>query len=108
LASEPKGSSPTLKSQPPVPILSQLNPLHTPPQPISPKIHSDPIYASVFQIVSFPRALPAKPCTISLPSHAREIEYHTGQVIKKSRDGNAADGYQNVENDMNRLSSLQH
>jgi hypothetical protein len=55
------------QSPPPVPILSQTNPLHTPPPPCLPKIHSDTIYALVFQLVSFLRAFLPKLCTIFSP-----------------------------------------
>jgi hypothetical protein len=57
------------KSPPPVPILSQVDPIYTPPANV-PKIHSDPIYALVFQVVSFLLAFPSKPCTHSSPMHA--------------------------------------
>jgi hypothetical protein len=49
-------------SPPLVPTLSQLDPIYTPPANL-PKIHSDPIYALVFQVVSFLLAFPSKPCT---------------------------------------------
>jgi hypothetical protein len=49
-------------SPPTVPILSQLNPLHTPPTNL-PKVYFVPIYALVLQVVSFPRAFLPKPCT---------------------------------------------
>jgi hypothetical protein len=39
------------------------------PQP-TPRSHSDPIHDSVFQVVSFRRTFPPKPCTISLLSHS--------------------------------------
>jgi hypothetical protein len=57
------------------PILSQLDPLILPPPPPAnfPKTHFDPIlpsYALVFQVVSFLRAFPPKPCTLFSPVHA--------------------------------------
>jgi hypothetical protein len=51
-------------SPPPVPILSQLDPIYTPPANLH-KFHSDPIYALVFRVVSFLLAFPSKPCTHS-------------------------------------------
>jgi hypothetical protein len=46
-------------SPPTIPILSQVNPLHSPPPPANlPKVHFDPIYDLVLQVVSFLRALP--------------------------------------------------
>jgi hypothetical protein len=45
------------KGPPPTPILSQLYPLYTPLANL-PKIQSDPIYASVFRVVSFLRDFP--------------------------------------------------
>ena len=52
------------KCLPPVPILSQLNPVHTPTSyfPEDPSYFYPPIYAWVSQVVSFPQALPPKPC----------------------------------------------
>jgi hypothetical protein len=43
------------KSPPPVPILSQLDPVHAPhiPLPEDPSEYYHPIYAWIFQVVSF-------------------------------------------------------
>jgi len=48
---------------PPVPILSQINPVQAPPTPLpeDPYLYYPPIYASVFQVVSFPQASPPNP-----------------------------------------------
>jgi hypothetical protein len=59
VAQEPEGSSPHSKhSPPPVPVLSQSNPIHT-PQASLPKIHSDPIFlglpSGLFPSGSVPR-----------------------------------------------------
>jgi hypothetical protein len=56
-------------SPPPVHILSQLNPIHTPPSqcPQDPFWSHPPMYALVFQVVSFFLAFPPKPCTLSSP-----------------------------------------
>jgi hypothetical protein len=51
----------------PYPELTGSN-LHPPAN--LPKIQSDPIYASVFKVVSFFLAIPSKPCTHSSPMHA--------------------------------------
>ena len=41
---------------PPVPVLSQINPVHAPiPLPEDPSLYYSPIYAWVFQMVSFPQ-----------------------------------------------------
>jgi hypothetical protein len=53
------------KSQPPVPILSQLDPIYTPEANL-PKIQSDPIYALVF-----PSGFPIKTLYIFLSSPMR-------------------------------------
>jgi hypothetical protein len=52
-------------SPPTIPILSQVNPLHTPPNqsPWGPFWSHSPIYALVFQVVVFLRTFPLKPCT---------------------------------------------
>jgi hypothetical protein len=51
------------KSSPPVPILSQIDPVHALPSNLS-QVHFNitPIYAWVFQVVSFPQVSPLKPC----------------------------------------------
>jgi hypothetical protein len=58
------------KSPPPVPILSQVNPLPPNQSPYGPFWSHPPIYALVFQVVSFPRAFPPKPCARFSPLHA--------------------------------------
>jgi hypothetical protein len=63
---EPIGYHRIYKTLPLAPILSQLDPLYPPPTNL-PKIHSDPIYILVFQVVSFLRAFPPKPCTLPAP-----------------------------------------
>jgi hypothetical protein len=57
---EPEGSSPYLRNPAngPYPEPTESTPRHP---AIVPKIHSDPIYASVFLVDSFPWALPPKP-----------------------------------------------
>jgi hypothetical protein len=57
------------KSPPPVPILNQLNPIHTPAANF-PVIPSEPIFSSFFRVVCFLRVFQAKPCTLCLLSHA--------------------------------------
>jgi hypothetical protein len=60
---------------PPVPILSQLNPVHT------------PIYAWVSQVVSFPQVSPPKPCIrLSSPPYvlyAPPISFHSILSLKQ-------------------------
>ena len=53
------------KCPPAVPNLSQLDPVHTPhiPIPEDPSKYYPPIYACVFQIVTFPQVSQSKPCT---------------------------------------------
>jgi hypothetical protein len=51
------------KSPPSAPILSQLDPLYT--SASLPKIHSNPIYALLFQVDPFLQAFSQKPCTSS-------------------------------------------
>jgi hypothetical protein len=51
------------KSPPPVPILSQLNPVHAPVPLIKyPFSYYPPIYAWDFQVVTFPQVSPPKSC----------------------------------------------
>jgi hypothetical protein len=52
------------KDPPPVPILSQLDPVHTPhiPLPEDPSLYYPPIYAWIFQVFSNPQVSPPKPC----------------------------------------------
>ena len=58
------------KSPAPVPILSQINPVHTPKIPLAedPLILS-PFYGSVFQVASFAQVCPSKHCNTSPISH---------------------------------------
>jgi hypothetical protein len=67
VAPEPEFHHRTHKSPPPVPILSQLDPLYTPPPPANlTKILSDPILHSTpwSPELSFLLAFPTKPCVI--------------------------------------------
>ena len=59
------------KSPPPVPILSQNNPVHTLyPAFWGPTLILCSIYASVFQVASFPQVSPPKPCMhVSFPPY---------------------------------------
>ena len=52
------------KCPPPVPILSQLDQVHTPhnPPPVDPSSYYPPIYAWVSPVASFPQVSPPKPC----------------------------------------------
>jgi hypothetical protein len=53
----------THKSPPPVPILSQINPVMPPiPLPKDPSSYYPPIYAWVFQVVIFAQVSSPKPC----------------------------------------------
>ena len=65
------------KWPPPVSILSQIAPVLTLniPLPEDPSSHYSPIYAWVFQVVSFPQASPLKPCIHLSPSHAPLISF---------------------------------
>jgi hypothetical protein len=51
MAPEPKVPHRIHNSLPTVPILRQVNPLHAPPARL-PKVHFDPIYTLVFQVVT--------------------------------------------------------
>jgi hypothetical protein len=58
-------------SPPKAPILSQLNPLHTPSQSAKDQFWSHPpIYALVFRVVSFLQTFTPKPCTLFSPTRA--------------------------------------
>jgi len=62
------------KCSPPVPVLSLLDPVHTPTSHFL-EIHlNPPIYAWVFQVVSFPHVFPPKPC-IRLVEENGRTEY---------------------------------
>jgi len=50
-------------SPPPVPVLNQINPVHA-PNPTSCWSNYPPIYAWVFQVISFPQVSPPKPCIL--------------------------------------------
>ena len=62
------------KCPPPAPILSQLDPVHTPPPlllPEDPSYYYSPIYACVSQMVSYPQVFPPKPyIRLSSPPYA--------------------------------------
>jgi hypothetical protein len=66
LAGEPGGSSPHSQQPATGPYLEPVESNPHRPANLS-KIHSDPIYALVFRVVSFLRALPPKPCTLFSP-----------------------------------------
>jgi len=52
------------KSPAPVPILSQINPVHTPHStPRRSIVILSPIYASVSQVIAFTQDCPSNPCT---------------------------------------------
>jgi hypothetical protein len=58
------------KNPGPVPILSQINPVHTPHStPRRSTVILSPFYGSVFQVVSFAQVCPSKPCNTSPISH---------------------------------------
>jgi hypothetical protein len=63
MVTEPKGSSPFSQEPTTGRILTLVNLLHTLPANLL-KIHFDPTYASVFQVVSFLPAFPPKLCTL--------------------------------------------
>jgi hypothetical protein len=54
----------------PPPSLFWASCIHSTTPANHPKIHSDPIYASVFRVVSFLRASPQNYCTLFSPKHA--------------------------------------
>ena len=59
------------KSPPPVPVLSQIIPVHAPiPFPQDPSYFYSPIYAWVFQMFSFTQISPSDPCMYLSLMHA--------------------------------------
>jgi hypothetical protein len=63
------------KSSPPVPILSQIDPVHAPISLLEdPFQYYRPIYAWVFQVVSFPQVSPLKTCMhLSSPPYVPHV-----------------------------------
>jgi hypothetical protein len=59
------------KCPPPLPNMSQINPVGLPIQVLEDTLqYYPPIYAKVFNVVSFPQYFPSKPCMdLSCPPH---------------------------------------
>jgi hypothetical protein len=76
---------------PPVPILSQIDPVHTPhiPLPKDPSYYYPPIYSWVFEVVSFPQVSPTKtlytfllfPIHATCPAHLILLDFITRTIL---------------------------
>jgi hypothetical protein len=81
----PKVCNTVHKSRPPVPPLSQINPVHAPNRLLDVKF-SITISDCVFQVVLFPQASPLKPVCTSILSHTCNMPrpfplYHSAIIL---------------------------